>query len=190
MPRCIVSSFLYTCRILDGACRFLLYISRPLRRQSSVKNIVAKGPPHLALLFTSRARRPENLTRYVDCVLFIKSLFVPARLLPRDGTKFNLSVHIPYTFFVFPRSFLRFSFPDCACMCACARARACVRICLSLLLHHHHHHLLLVRLLLRPGALNRARKSAVQRSHVLMRYANYSMARRRLDSSTRTFFIR
>lgn len=39
-------------------------------------------------------------------------------------------------------------------------------------------------------ALNRPWKSAFQHSHVLMRYANYSMARRRLFSFTRTLFIR
>lgn len=42
----------------------------------------------------------------------------------------------------------------------------------------------------RLKALSRPWKSAFQHSHVLMRYANYSMARRRLFSFTRTLFIR
>lgn len=42
----------------------------------------------------------------------------------------------------------------------------------------------------RLRALNRPWKSAFQHSHVLMRYANYSMARCRFFSFTRTLFIR
>lgn len=45
------------------------------------------------LLFTSR-RSALNLLRICKCVLFIKSLFVPARLFSQDGTKFNLSDYI------------------------------------------------------------------------------------------------